>query len=86
MAMSSLAKVKVSALKLRKRDRAHLAHDLLLSLEDRPPHPDADALWAKEIGRRAREVLDGKVDLVDAEQVHAETRALLKSMRSKRSR
>ncbi|MGB8293986.1 MAG: addiction module protein [Polyangia bacterium] len=34
--------------------------------------PHADALWAAEIERRAREVLDGKVELVDADEVHAE--------------
>ncbi|MGB8295477.1 MAG: addiction module protein [Polyangia bacterium] len=34
--------------------------------------PQAEALWATEIERRAREVADGKVDLVDADEVHAE--------------
>ena len=34
--------------------------------------PQAESLWATEIERRAREVLDGKVELVDADEVHAE--------------
>ena len=34
--------------------------------------PPAESLWATEIERRAREVADGKVALVDADEVHAE--------------
>ena len=31
-----------------------------------------ESLWAAEIERRAREVADGKVALIDADEVHAE--------------
>ena len=34
--------------------------------------PQAKALWAAEIERRASEVADGKVVLIDADEVHAE--------------
>jgi DNA-binding helix-hairpin-helix protein with protein kinase domain len=34
--------------------------------------PQTVALWTAEIDRRAREVADGKVVLVDADDVHAE--------------
>ncbi|HJX66971.1 MAG TPA: addiction module protein [Polyangia bacterium] len=34
--------------------------------------PQAESLWAAEIERRAREVADGKVSLIDAANVHAE--------------
>jgi hypothetical protein len=34
--------------------------------------PPAESLWATEIERRAREAADGKVALVDADEVHAE--------------
>jgi hypothetical protein len=34
--------------------------------------PQAEALWAAEIERRTREVADGKVTLIDADEVHAE--------------
>jgi hypothetical protein len=36
------------------------------------PDPQAESLWATEIERRACEVAEGKVDLVDADGVHAE--------------
>ncbi len=32
----------------------------------------AEALWAAEIERRAREVADGRVALIDSDEVHAE--------------
>ena len=40
----------------------------------KPPatDPQAESLWATEIERRVREVADGQVDLVDADEVHAE--------------
>ncbi len=34
--------------------------------------PQFEALWAAEIERRAREVVDRKVALIDADDVHAE--------------
>jgi hypothetical protein len=34
--------------------------------------PQAESLWAAEIERRAREVADGKVSLIDVAEVHAE--------------
>ena len=34
--------------------------------------PQTESLWAAEIERRAREVADGRVALVDADEVHAE--------------
>lgn len=34
--------------------------------------PQVKRLWAAEIARRAREVAEGKVTLVDADEVHAE--------------
>jgi hypothetical protein len=41
--------------------------------------PQAKELWATEIDRRAREVADGKVALVDAEEVHAEAARRLRA-------
>jgi hypothetical protein len=48
-----------------------------LDAEDADPH--ADALWATEIDRRARDVADGKVALVDADEVHAEAARRLRA-------
>lgn len=64
--------IRASALSLPAPERAALAHDLIASLDAEDPDPSADALWAAEIERRAHEVADGKVTLIDADEVHAE--------------
>jgi hypothetical protein len=58
-------------------------HDPIASLDAENADPRADALWATEIERRAREVADGKVDLVDADEVHAE---IARSLRARTGR
>ncbi len=65
------------ALELPKSARAKLAHDLLLSLEDEPfDSPDeVEKGWAAEIGRRLRDVEDGRVKLIPAEQAVRSVRA-----------
>ena len=45
--------------------------------------PPAESLWATEIERRAREVADGKVALIDADEVHAE---IARSLRARTGR
>jgi hypothetical protein len=55
--------IRASAMNLPAAERAALA---------READPRADALWAAEIERRAHEVADGNVTLVDADEVHAE--------------
>ena len=64
--------IRASALNLPAPERAELTHDLIASLDAEDRDPRADALWAAEIERRAREVADGKVTLIDADEVHAE--------------
>jgi putative addiction module component (TIGR02574 family) len=64
--------IRASALNLPVTERAALAHDLIASLDAEDADPHADALWAAEIERRAREVADGKIALIDADEVHAE--------------
>jgi putative addiction module component (TIGR02574 family) len=51
-------------LQLPPEERAEVAHKLLLSLDEGPEDPDAEAEWAQELERRAREVLDGTVKTV----------------------
>ena len=41
--------------------------------------PPAESLWVAEIERRAREVADGRVALVDGDKVHAELSARLRT-------
>jgi len=55
-----------AALTLPPEDRARLAHELLRSL-DEGAEPDANALWAAEVLRRAQELADGSVEAVDWE-------------------
>ncbi len=55
------------------------ADDLIASLDAEDADPNADALWAAEIDRRARDVADGKVALVDADEVHAEAARRLRA-------
>ena len=64
--------IRASALNLPATERAALAHDLIASLDAEDADPHADALWAAEIERRTREVADGKIALIDADEVHAE--------------
>ena len=71
--------IRSSALGLPPEERAALAHDLIESLDADDANPRADELWAAEILRRGQEVLDGKVDLVDSDTVHAEITRQLRS-------
>ena len=58
------------ALRLPPEERARLAHELLLSLETAGADSDADAgaEWARELERRAREVIDDKVEFVSPDE------------------
>jgi putative addiction module component (TIGR02574 family) len=51
-----------TALALPAPERARLAHELLVSL-DEPEDPNAAEAWLAEIGRRAREVDEGSAVL-----------------------
>lgn len=68
---AATAKLVDEALKLPREARAFLAEKLLETLdydEAFPVSPD----WLKEIHRRCREIDEGKVKLVSAEDVFAE--------------
>jgi hypothetical protein len=57
----------------------------LLSLEDTGTAGDrseAEAAWHEEIARRVDDVVDGKVELVDAEDSRARVRALFDRLRA----
>jgi putative addiction module component (TIGR02574 family) len=72
--MSPRDEVFAAALSLPEADRAKLANQLLDSLD--APEEEAAEAWRVEIERRAREAIDGKVELLDYEEVMAELRAL----------
>ena len=66
-----------AALSLSPGERAMLADHLLSSL-DGPNQKEIDAAWAEEAQRRAREIAEGKVELIDGELVMEELRARFK--------
>ena len=81
-------KLREEALELPKTARAKLAHDLLLSLEDRPfdPPQEVQKSWAAEIDERVRDVKEGRVKLVPVEDAVRAVRARLKRVRAQRAR
>jgi putative addiction module component (TIGR02574 family) len=72
--MSTRDEVFAAALGLSEPDRAKLANQLLDSLA--VPGERASDAWRVEIERRAREVIEGKVELLDYDDVMAELSAL----------
>jgi len=66
-----------TALHLPIKQRAELAHKLLLSLEEHGEDEVAEA-WRVEALRRATEIDSGVADTVSAEEVSAAARALLR--------
>ena len=73
---STVEELASQAISLNAEDRACLADLLLASLPD-DSEADVVAAWDEEIRLRVAEVEDGTVELIPAEQVHAELRMLL---------
>jgi putative addiction module component (TIGR02574 family) len=71
------------ALRLSSEERARLAHELLLSLEEQEADPDAEAAWARELERRVQEVASGAVETYDAREAIEEVRARLRERRGR---
>ena len=69
--------IEQTVLHLPMRQRAELAHKLLLSLEEQDEDEIAEA-WRIEAVRRAAELDSGQADTVSAEEVRAAARALLR--------
>jgi len=68
-------------LKLPIEDRAHAAKLLLDSLDEDPEDPEAEALRGAELTRRARGVIDGTADLIEADEVRQRVAARLRAIR-----
>lgn len=49
----------------------------LLANLDGPPDPDVDAAWAAEVERRSREIDDGSVQCLPADEVFRKIDALI---------
>jgi len=81
VAMALPRKLVTELLELPDEDRGALAVLLWRSLEpddgEEVTGKEWEAVWAAEIERRMREVAEGKVELVDGDQVDAEIQAML---------
>lgn len=73
MVTRQLSVLREDALALSEVERAHLAQDLVASL-DGPGEQDAARAWDKEIVRRIEEIDSGDATLLDAREVLADIR------------
>jgi len=80
----SADKLRQEALALPLDERAALAKDLLLSL-DEPTDVGAEQAWADELGRRAQAVADRTATLVDWADAEKRIAARLKARREARA-
>jgi putative addiction module component (TIGR02574 family) len=76
--MGSIKDLLGTALGFPPAERAHLAHELIASLEE-VQEPDAEAAWLAEIERRLQEVDAGTAKLEDWDVVRSRIAARLRS-------
>lgn len=76
--MAIRPEVRDEILALSREDRHELADEIYESLVDEPLDPEWDRAWSQEIVQRVQDTVAGRVDLVDADEVHAELRAELR--------
>ncbi len=72
-----LKEIELELLSLPQRERAELAHRLIVSL-DEGKDDDVDAYWRNELDRRQREIENGTAELIPAEEAMRRARAALK--------
>lgn len=67
--------LRTEVLALSREERHALAEEIYESLTDESLDPTWEREWAREIAQRVEDVVSGRVELVDADVVHAELRA-----------
>ena len=68
--MATMRDVLALALELPTKERARLAHELIVSLDTEADDPaEVQAQWMREVESRLRDVDDGSVELVDWAEV-----------------
>ena len=72
----SMRELESAALKLSRRERARLAQQLIVSL-DEEVDADAEKLWLQEAERRLAELKSGRVAGIPAEKVVQKARSTL---------
>lgn len=71
-----IEQIEAEALELDEKDRARLAHRLLLSLEPvLEDEAEVEKAWIEEAVRRRAELVSGEVEGIPAEEVFRELRA-----------
>ncbi len=68
-------------LKLPAEERQELADELYESLDNDTAGSEWEVAWSDEVSRRAQEIVDGKVSLIDSVDFHANLRAELLTRR-----
>lgn len=81
----SVAEVEQLLLSMDRQDRAEVLHRGIRSLDADDPgvhdQAEVDAAWRSELRRRIDDIESGKVELLDAAEVHAQLRAELAARR-----
>ena len=77
--------IEAQALKLDRKARARLAHQLLLSLEE-PSQAEVDDLWAEEAARRSAAIDADPSRLIPVDRVLRSARASLRRAAASRKR
>lgn len=72
-----LKEIEQELLSLPQRERAELAHRLIVSLDEGKEN-NVDAYWRDELDRRQRELESGTAELIPAEEAMRRARAALK--------
>jgi len=65
-------------LTLSSEERHDLADGIYESLLEEPLDPEWEQAWSREIEQRVEDIVAGRVELVDADVVHADLRAELR--------
>jgi putative addiction module component (TIGR02574 family) len=81
MTMSISPELRRELLTLSPEERQELADDLYESLVDESLDPEWERAWSKEIEQRMADVTAGRVELIDADEVHAQLRDELRDSR-----
>ncbi|MBC7856014.1 MAG: addiction module protein [Pirellulaceae bacterium] len=81
--MDTIDNIRSQALGLTATQRAALAHDLLISLEDEEPDADAASAWAEEIEARSAAYAAGEIEASDWRESLARSKAAFEQERTK---
>lgn len=79
--MAIRAELRRELLSLTPEERQELADELYESLVEESSDPVWESAWSAEIRQRVSDIAGGKVELIDAEDVHRELRDELRGTR-----